>query len=139
MTTITSKYHEDNILNWEKGTQMPTPPTALWLALLTAMPTTNTGTGLAEVTGNNYARIQISPADWAAIVQNGDLVTDQSQTNADKTFPTPSGSWGPVVGAALYDAATLGNWLRASSMASQTFTSGSTVSVPSGNVVRQVN
>lgn len=139
MATVTSKYHADNILNWEKGVAMPAAPANLYLALLTAMPTTNAGTGMAEVAGNAYARVQITPAQWAAISTAVDNVTEQSATNASVAFPTPTGTgWGAVLGAALYDAATLGNWLRAFTIPTQTITAGATVNVPAGNVNRQV-
>lgn len=141
MTMITSKYHADNILNWEVGTQMPTPPANLYVGLLTAMPTDNAGTSLVEVTGNNYARAQITPAQWAAITTLGDNLTEQSLTAAGITFATPSGSgWGTCVGVTLNDALTTGHWLRAMTLTggSQAIAANATVNIPAGDIARQV-
>lgn len=139
MSVITSKYHADNILAWEAGTQMPAPPADLYLGLLTAMPTRNDGTGLAEATGTGYARLSIAPAQWAAITTAGDNVTEQTSNNLDLTYPAPgAGGWGTAVGVALFDAASAGHWLRAFSMPAQVITAGANVTVPLGNIVRQV-
>src|SRR5579862_4908685 len=114
MTMITSKYHADNILNWEAGTAMPSAPANLYAALLTTMPTDNTGTSLVEVSGNAYARATIAPSQWAAITSPDSGITEQTNVNATISFPTPTPSgWGTVVGVALYDASSGGHWLRA--------------------------
>lgn len=138
MTQITSQYHSDNILNWEKGTQMPAPPANLYLALLTAMPTKDDGTSLVECAASGYARQPITPAQWAAITTAGDFVTEQTSTNADVVFPA-MGTTQTIVGCALYDASAAGHWLRAATLAggNATITAGSTFTLPSGSVTRQ--
>lgn len=63
-----------------------------------------------EVSGSNYGRTLInkagggSPAWWSP--SGG--ATDNANT---VTLPTPSGSWGTVVGMGLWDASTSGNYL----------------------------
>jgi hypothetical protein len=69
-----------------------------------------TGSTITEPSGNGYARVQVNPnggasPTWdlaaAGLVDNTHLIQ----------MPTPSGSWGTVVGVVICDAATLGNLL----------------------------
>jgi hypothetical protein len=109
MATFHSKYLSDLVLNWlTNGTQMPTPPTQLYLGLLLTMPTKNDGTGAVEVTGGSYARQPITQAQWAAIITNADNLTEQRSTNATITY-NPTANWGTIVGVVLSDALTAGN------------------------------
>lgn len=86
---------------------------ARYLALLTTLPTTNTGTGLVEVTAaNGYARILINSADWGAVSTAADNLTEQVSIAVEKDFAQATAAWGTVVGWALYDAATLGTLRR---------------------------
>lgn len=88
-----------------------------WLALLTALPTTNTGTGLVEVTGGAYARVAVTATtDWGAISTAADNLTRQVSISAAKSFPQATANWGTIVGWALMDAATAGNFRRAGSL-----------------------
>jgi hypothetical protein len=73
-------------------------PTALNLALSTANPG-DTGSGIAEPSGNNYARRSVSSSFGAA--SNG-----SSANNALITFNVPSGSWGLITHMAIYDQTT---------------------------------
>jgi hypothetical protein len=58
-----------------------------------------------EVSGSNYARVQVTTATW-------DAASGKSKDNgAVITFPEASGSWGTVDYVALYDASTAGNRL----------------------------
>lgn len=143
MSVVHSKTYLDNILGWEKGIQMPTPPANLYIGLLTAMPTKNDGTSMVEVSGNGYARVQVTPAQWAAITTLGDNLTESSSNNALLSFPTPSGTgWGTVVGYVVCtdNLALSGssNWIRAATLTggSQAITAGETVQIPVGNVSR---
>lgn len=103
----------DDILSWFRGTAFPTVPANFYIALLTTNPTTETGTGLVEVsTANwtNYARqaVASSVAGWsapagtaprtisnAAVINYGTATTTGNQT---------------ITGFALYDAATAGTF-----------------------------
>lgn len=145
MATIKSKYLSDIFLNVESGvTQAPNLPTTLYVALLTAMPTTNTGTGLVEVsaTGTGYARLPITSAQWAALATNADTITEQALSSIALTWTNSGGTnFGTVVGIALYDALTVGNLYRAATLATgnQTIVSGNVFSLPASNVFRQEN
>jgi len=117
-----SVYLEDKWLNMWKGTAF-TFPSTVYVALLTTVPTDDTGTALVEVSGGSYARQAIvGSSGWSTIapVSGGSGTTPEQMSNAAViTFPTPTASWGNVVGIALYDAATVGNLLYWSSITSQ--------------------
>ena len=94
-------YAEGNALNLLlRGTAF-TAPAAVYIGLLTTMPTGDDGTGLVEVSGGGYARPQIS---FGAYV---------SRRIASSNAPswTASGNWGTVVGFGIWDAAAGGNLL----------------------------
>lgn len=84
-----------------------TPPTSLWVALFTTVPSL-AGTGGVEVStsGTNYGRVQIQAnSGWA-----GPAGTNQDYTNAaDLSFLVPTATWGTITGVGLYDAQTGGN------------------------------
>jgi hypothetical protein len=132
MTTVfKSKATSDDILAWLTGTVMPAAPASLYMALLTTMPTDNTGTSMVEVSGGGYARQQIT--GWAATATNGDGITEQKSTNATITFPVASAGWGTIEGVALYDAATAGNWYIAIGLAAgQAIVTNNEVIISSG-------
>ena len=140
MSLQKSKYHSDNILNWEAGTAMPAAPATLYIALLTTMPTKNDGTSLVEVTGTAYARQAITGATgWNAIATNGDNVTEQTTNNAAITFPSAGSNWGTVLGTGVYDALTAGNLIEYGTLTSgsQVVNTGNIFSIPIGNLTRQ--
>lgn len=144
MSVVHSKTFLDNLLNWEAGTQMPTPPTQLYIGLLTAMPTKSDGTSMVEVSGNGYARVAVPAADWAAPTTLGDNLTETTSNNALLSFPTPTpAGWGTVVGYVVCtnNSALSGssNWTRAATLTggNQTITAGETVQIPIGDLVRQ--
>lgn len=137
MSTNKSKYLSDILLNWEKGTAAPAAPSNLYVALLTTMPTDNTGTGLVEVSGTSYARQQVTPAQWAAIATTGSF-TETTSSNVAVTFPAAGSNWGTVVGVALYDALTTGNLLRFGTLSTgnQAVNTNNIFSIPSGSLTR---
>jgi hypothetical protein len=98
-----SDYWENKILDHIFGKGSYTPPT-IYVGLSTADPTDD-GSGLAEPSGNGYARVQTSACDWNA-ASNGSL-----DNAGDITFAQASGSWGTITHFALFDAATAGNML----------------------------
>lgn len=98
-----------------KGTAY-TPPTSVWLALFTTVPSL-AGTGGVEVStsGTGYGRKQIlsTGTSW-----NGPSGTNQEWSNAaDVTYNVPTGNWGTITGAGLYDAETGGNLLYIATLA----------------------
>lgn len=94
-------YLEQAYINWLRGSQMPTPPGTLYIALFTTA-TDDTGAG-TEVSGGGYARaaIALSAPGAAGAVSNA----------AQVPFPIATGSWGTVTHAALMSAASGGNML----------------------------
>ncbi len=98
-----SDYWENKILDHIFGKGSYTPPT-IYVGLSTADPTDD-GSGLAEPSGNGYARKQTSASDWNA-ASNGSL-----DNASDITFAQATGSWGTITHFALFDAATAGNML----------------------------
>lgn len=98
-------------------------PATVYVALITTAPSDANGTGIVEVSGSAYARVAVTnnSTNWpnaaSRVKSNGTTIT----------FPTSTGSWGTVVGYALYDAATTGNFLAYGALgSSQTVGSGVT-------------
>jgi hypothetical protein len=78
-----------------------TPPATVYLGLSTANPTDD-GSGLAEPSGNAYARqaITFSAASSRRVTQS-----------ATVTFPQATGAWGTITHWAVFDASSAGNML----------------------------
>lgn len=119
-----TNYWEDAILNIFRGTTL-TAPATIYIGLFTVG--AGEAGGQTEVSGSNYARTAVTfSAPSAGSVSN----------NADVTFPTPSGSWGTIVGWGLFDASTAGNLLYYSDQSpSQAVGSGIPVKFLSGTLV----
>ena len=98
-----SDYWENKILDHIFGKGSYTPPT-IYVGLSTADPT-DSGSGLAEPSGNGYARGQTSASDWNSAA-NGSL-----DNAGNITFNQATGNWGTITHFALFDAATAGNML----------------------------
>jgi hypothetical protein len=98
-----SDYWENKILDHIFGKGSYTPP-AIYVGLSTADPTDD-GSGLAEPSGNGYARVQTSASEWNA-ASNGSL-----DNASDISFAQATGSWGTITHFAMFDAATAGNML----------------------------
>lgn len=96
-------YTEDAVLDHIVGKTSFTMPTA-YVGLSTADPTDD-ASGLAEPSGNNYARVTTSGSDWDAAASGA------TANAAALTFPEASGAWGTITHFALFDAATTGNML----------------------------
>lgn len=96
-----------------------TVPTNIYVGLSTANPTDSAG-GLAEPSGNAYARTVCNTWDAAA--------GGASANTAAVTFPTATGAWGTVTHSALFDASTAGNMLMYGAL-------GTSQAVVNGNVV----
>ena len=98
-----SDYWENKILDHIFGKGSYTPPT-IYVGLSTADPADD-GSGLAEPSGNGYARTQTSASDWNT-ASNGSL-----DNSSSITFTQATGSWGTITHFALFDAASAGNML----------------------------
>ena len=96
-------FWEDEVLDHLFGKGVYNPPT-IWVGLSTADPLDDES-GLAEPSGNNYARVETSGSDW-------DAASGGATANATAiTFPAASGSWGTVTHICLFDASSAGNLL----------------------------
>lgn len=107
-SSTATNYQHNKFMNFFLEGGSYTPPTSLWLALFTTIPSL-AGTGGIEVStsGTGYARQEIlsTDASWS-----GPAGTNQEYSNAaDINFAVPTGNWGTVTGAGLYDAETGGN------------------------------
>jgi len=74
----------------------------LYVGLSTADPGDD-GSGLAEPSGNGYARVSTTSSDWGAASGGS-----KSNTSAI-TFPAATGNWGTITHVCLFDASTGGN------------------------------
>lgn len=98
-----SNYAEEKFLELIVGKNAFSKPT-VYVALSTADPTDD-GSGLAEPSGNGYARVETSGDDWNESV-NGSI------SNAENiVFPEPTGPWETITHFALFDAPENGNML----------------------------
>lgn len=83
-------------------------PATWYFALLTTMPTDDTGAGAVEVVGGSYARV----AMIADLAHFGAAVARSKANLLVIQWPTATADWAAgattVVGAALYDAASVG-------------------------------
>ena len=76
----------------------------LWISLSTTTPNDD-GTGFTEPSGNAYARVATTGADWGAATGTAPAVKSNT---AAKSFPTATGSWGTVTYFGLHNAASGG-------------------------------
>lgn len=98
-----SNYLETALINHVlRNTAYTTPGTSIYVSLHTGSPG-EANDGANEVSGNNYARVQVS--SWVAPT---DGVTSNT---AAIEFPEASGSWGTISHIGIYDASTSGNLL----------------------------
>ena len=121
---------EDEILDHIFGctTRDYTSPTNIFVALSTADPLDD-GTGMAEPSGNGYARESTSGTDW-------DVSSGGSTANATEiSFTEATGSWGTITHFALFDAITAGNMLAHGDLTtSKAIDDGDTARFPIGNI-----
>jgi hypothetical protein len=103
-----ANYWENEILDHLFGKGSYTPPT-IYVGLSTADPGDD-ASGLAEPSGNSYARVATTGADWNAA--SGGTIDNAN----DISFPEASGSWGTLTHFTLFDAASSGNMLAYGSL-----------------------
>ena len=112
-------YTENKVLDHIVGKTSFTMPTA-YVGLSTADPLDD-ASGLAEPSGNNYARVTTSGSDWDAAASGA------TANAAALAFPEASGAWGTVTHFALFDALSAGNMLCHGTLdASRVIVSGQT-------------
>lgn len=133
MANSTSAFSADISLNYYKGTTPAAPPATWYVALLTAVPTTNTGTGLTEVSGSSYARQPITASTgWSTISQSADTIHDEINNVNALTFPAVTTTGYTVVGVAIYDAVTAGNLREYVAVTSQAVAVGNQYVIAAG-------
>lgn len=122
-----ANYWENEILDHLFGKGSYTPPT-IYVGLSTADPADD-ASGLSEPSGNSYARVSTSGADWNAA--SGGTIDNVNEI----TFPQASGSWGTLTHFALFDATTGGNMLAHGALnISKTIGSGDTAKFAAGDL-----
>lgn len=99
-----------------------------YLGLSTADPGDD-GSGLAEPSGNGYARVELASTDWNS-------ASSGSKTNSvAKTFPTATGSWGSISYLCIFDAATSGNLLWSGALTTaKSVDTGQTLQFAAGSI-----
>jgi len=123
-----SNYWENKILDHVFMKQAYTQPSHIYVALSTADPGED-GSGIAEPSGNGYARVETSDTDWTN-ASNGHI-----ENANDIEFPEATGDWGTITHFALFDAATGGNMLAYGSLSqSKTIGSGDTAKFKAGDL-----
>lgn len=122
-----SNYWENKILDHVFSKASYTAPT-IYVGLSTADPLDD-GSGLAEPSGNGYARVVTSASTWTAA--SGGALSNAG----DITFPEASGSWSTVTHFALFDASSGGNMLAHGTLSvSKTITAGDTAKFAVGDL-----
>jgi hypothetical protein len=120
-------YWENEILDHLFGKGSYTPP-SIYVGLSTADPADDAA-GLAEPSGNAYARVATSGADWNTA--SGGTIDNANEIS----FPEAGGSWGTLTHFALFDAASGGNMLAHGSLSiSKIISSGDTAKFSAGDL-----
>lgn len=148
-----SNYLENKLIDWLFRGVAFTPPTHLYIALLTSAPSdVDTGATIAELTSTGgYARTILDPSttNWAAT--NGLTTTTNPSSGTGGTtannvainFPQASANWsGVVTHFAIVDSATIGagNVLFYAPLAvSKTVTNQDTFSFPISQLTAQID
>ena len=106
-----------------------TAPSNIYLGLHTADPT-DAGSG-AEVSGNNYSRIEITDKFDNASGTGGSLSSNANITG----FTATGGDWGTITHIGIYDASTSGNLLFHTALdSSATVNNGDSFQISAGNL-----
>ena len=121
-----SDYGEGAILDHLFGISAMAQPT-LHIAVSTANPT-DAGTGVAEPSGNGYARIATAASDWQ---RTGNVIDNVNELS----FPEATGTWGTLTHIAIFDAATGGNMIAHAALGtSKAIAANETLRFPVGNI-----
>lgn len=111
-----SNYLENKLIDHVLRGQPYTPPTDIFVGLLTA--SADDASPGTEVSGGSYARVSVpgSLAAWAGTQAAGSTAASSGTSGATSnngviTFPAPSANWGVASHFALFDAASGGNLL----------------------------
>jgi hypothetical protein len=133
VTSGESQYLENAQLNWLRGTSYPAAPTTVYFALFTVAPVNGVDTGATEVSGTSYVRKSMTSLSTLFAAPSG-AAPASTASGVNVVWATPGGSWGTVVGWAVYDAASAGNMLVYGTVTPTPVGSGDTVEFLSGNL-----
>lgn len=129
MTTgVISDYLENKILDHTlRNTAYTSPGTSIYIALFTDAAVQDDANSGIEVTGGDYARVQVSA--WNA------PTSGSSANTGDITFATASANWGNIRYIGIMDAATDGNLLFWGQLTEdKDVTDGDTFSISAGDI-----
>ena len=119
-----SNYLETELLDHVFANNAYTSPTAVYVALFTAVTDGEAGT-VTEVSGGGYAR------QAGSFTVSGNTAT----TSAAIEYPTATADYGTVTHVGIYDASTAGNLLAYAALtASKTISSGDVFRIPAGDL-----
>lgn len=138
VTSGASQYLENAVLNWFRGTTFPASLVTAYLALFTTAPVNGSDGSAVEVSGTSYVRksFTVNTTNFAA---PSGAAPATSVSGANQVFATPGGSWGTVVGWAIYDAVTAGNMLAYGAFTGVAVGTGDTVEFLAGNMTLSVS
>lgn len=113
---LLSNYLQNKLIDQLFRGQAYSFPATLYIGLVTSLE--NAAAGGTEVSGGSYARVAVSNslANWAGTQAAGSTTASSGTTgttsnNNPVSFPTPTATWGEIVGMAVWDASTGGNLL----------------------------
>ncbi len=117
---------QESLVAWYRGQSFPSPPTTLWLALFSVVPTGDSGG--TELSGGGYARKSIATASVFVASGSGRTVNGTAIV-----FATSSGVVGEAFGAALMSAATGGTRRFIAALdASRVINTNDALTIPAG-------
>ncbi|MFM7008834.1 MAG: hypothetical protein ACKO0Z_05810 [Betaproteobacteria bacterium] len=129
-----TNYLENLLITHVFRTSTFTKPTALSVALFTAVTDAEAGT-VTEVTGGSYARVAVNPLDanWSAASGNNGTTSNVSTI----TFPQATADWGTVTHFGIHDGT---NWMFIAALTnSRNITNGTTPSFAAGTLTVQID
>lgn len=128
MASLTT-YLENKLLDHVLRNTAYTPPTTVYMALYTAVPT-DAGGG-TEVSGNGYAR-KVVPF---AAASGGSIAS-----SAAVSFTANGGDFGSVIAVGIFDALTGGNLLTWKQLSSaEIVNNGDTLTFPVGDIIQTLD
>lgn len=113
------------------GTQLPTPPSTLYVSLHTSDPG-ETPDGSTEVSAADYSRYEIPLADWTDITSGGG--TGAENTNEEVIGPAQN-NWGTISHVGIWDSQTGGTPIASfAANSSTTIESGDEFKIAAGDL-----
>lgn len=128
-----SQYLADELIDWVKGTDMPSAPANVYIALFNGDPTSG-GTEITNTIKGSSTRDAIA---LGAVTTSGNF--RQADNTADITITASASAGATANYGAIYDAATAGNLLSYDTLTtSKTITTGDEVKFNANSAVYKV-